>query len=164
MKTIYGKTQTVFQVSTIRLLFCLCPHHLFLGLGRTVAPPSAVLTRGHDQGLDPGPGRGLTLIHPVDLDLVPAPTVGPIHARLTLGGMDAALDTRGPGPGPVRDLTGTGALVHRGLLSLTVEGHGKAGKEQDPTGPDLDLAHPAATGVEAQVDENHLSANWLHMN
>lgn len=87
-----------------------------------------------------------------------------IHAHLILGGMGAALDTRGPGPGPVRDLMGTGAPVHRGLLSLTVEVHGKAEKEQGPTGLDLDLARQAATGVEALEDENHLSGNWHHMN
>lgn len=158
------KTQTVFQVSTICLLLPLCPHHLFLGPGRTVALPSAVLTLDHGQGLDPDHDQGLTLIRPVDLALVPAPTVGPIHVHLILGGMDAALDTRGLGPGPVPDLMATGAPVHRGLLSLIVEGHGKAEKEQGPTGPDLDLAPPGATGVEVPVDENHLSGNWHHMN
>lgn len=90
--------------------------------------------------------------------------VGPINAHHTLGETDAALDTRGPGPGLVRGLTGTGALAHRGLLFLTVEGHGKAEKEQGPTGLDLDLAHPAAIGAEAPVDENHLSGSWHHMN
>lgn len=55
---------------------------------------------------------------------------------------------------------GTDAQVHHGLLFLTVEGNGKAEKEQGPTGLDLDLAHPAATGVVALVDESHLSGNW----
>lgn len=146
------------------LLFPLCPHHLFLDPGRTAALPSAVLTLGLDRGLDPDLDQGLTLILPVGLGRVPAPTVDPIHAHLILGGMDAALDTRGPGPGPVQDLMGTGAQVLRGLLSLTVEGNGKAEKEQGPTGLDLDLARPAATGVEALVDENHLSGNWHRMN
>lgn len=59
---------------------------------------------------------------------------------------------------------GTDALAHRGLLSLTAEGHGKGEKEQGPTGLDLDLAHLAATGVGAPVDENHLSGSCHHMN
>lgn len=134
------------------------------GPGRTVALPSAVLTLGHVQGLDPDRDQGLTLIRPVDPALVPAPTVGPISVHLILGGTDAALGTQGPGPGLVRDLMGTDALAHRGLLSLTVEGHGKGEKEQGPTGLDLDLAHLAATGVEALVDENHLSGRCHHMN
>lgn len=89
---------------------------------------------------------------------------GPINDHLILDGMDAALDTQGPGPGLVRDLMGTGGLAHLGLLSLTVEGHGKGEKEQGPTGLGLDLAHLGATGVEAPVDENHLSGRWHRMN
>lgn len=112
---------------------------------------------------DHGPDQGLTLILPVDPALVLAPMIDLILARHILGAMGVVTDAPGLGHDPVRGLMDTGAPLHHGPLSPTVEVVGREEKERGLTGQGQDLDHLRTTGAAPQMGENHLHVILDHM-